>query len=76
MLISIFILGYEKAKRPRSEKRFLVCPFAYCLKEFSETGNLKTHLRTHVLSTNAIIILFRLVRGHTTVVMMVVTSNS
>mmetsp|Transcript_39026 Transcript_39026/g.37343 ORF Transcript_39026/g.37343 Transcript_39026/m.37343 type:complete len:92 (+) Transcript_39026:541-816(+) len=38
---------YQKSKRPKGEKRMLVCPFAHCLKQFSETGNLKTHLRTH-----------------------------
>jgi KRAB domain-containing zinc finger protein len=34
-------------KRPKEEKKILICPFEKCLKEFSETGNLKTHMRTH-----------------------------
>lgn len=37
----------EKVKRPKDEKKILLCPFESCLKEFSETGNLKTHMRTH-----------------------------
>jgi hypothetical protein len=41
-------LGLDKAKRARGEHRTLTCPFFECLKEFAETGNLKTHLRTHV----------------------------
>jgi len=42
--------GLDKAKRPKGEQRTLTCPFFECLKEFAETGNLKTHLRTHVIS--------------------------
>jgi hypothetical protein len=45
MLISA---GLDKAKRSRGDHRTLTCPFFECLKEFAETGNLKTHLRTHV----------------------------
>ena len=43
-----FLIALDKAKRPRGEHRTLTCPFFECLKEFAETGNLKTHLRTHV----------------------------
>lgn len=43
-----FIIGQMKAKKPRGDKRVLICPFVNCLKDFTETGNLKTHLRTHV----------------------------
>lgn len=39
---------YQKAKRNKGEARSLLCPFLNCHKEFTETGNLKTHLRTHV----------------------------
>lgn len=38
---------YSKAKRPKDEPKILFCPFLKCLKQFSETGNLKTHMRTH-----------------------------
>jgi uncharacterized Zn-finger protein len=38
---------YYKAKRPKDLPKILTCPFLSCLKEFSETGNLKTHMRTH-----------------------------
>ncbi len=41
-------VGIERARRPKGEMRTLTCPFFECLKEFAETGNLKTHLRTHV----------------------------
>eukprot|EP00347_Sterkiella_histriomuscorum_P023972 403332750 len=37
----------QKAKKSRGDKRVLICPFVNCLKDFTETGNLKTHLRTH-----------------------------
>lgn len=37
----------QKVKRPKNEMKLLMCPFVRCLKEFSETGNLKTHMRTH-----------------------------
>lgn len=43
-------LGIERARRPKGEHRTLTCPFFECLKEFAETGNLKTHIRTHVIS--------------------------
>ncbi|CDW91615.1 oocyte zinc finger protein 6-like [Stylonychia lemnae] len=39
----------QKAKKTRGDKRVLICPFVNCLKDFTETGNLKTHLRTHVI---------------------------
>ena len=37
----------EKISRPKDEQKILLCPYQSCLKEFSETGNLKTHMRTH-----------------------------
>lgn len=37
----------EKISRPKDEQKVLLCPYQSCLKEFSETGNLKTHIRTH-----------------------------
>jgi len=43
----IALASIEKVKRPKDEKKILLCPFEKCLKEFSETGNLKTHMRTH-----------------------------
>lgn len=30
-------------------KRPFICPFNDCSKQFSESGNLKTHMRIHVL---------------------------
>jgi uncharacterized Zn-finger protein len=42
-----YLASIEKVKRPKDEKKILICPFEKCLKEFSETGNLKTHMRTH-----------------------------
>lgn len=36
-----------KTARPKEELKIFICPFQKCLKEFIETGNLKTHLRTH-----------------------------
>jgi hypothetical protein len=38
---------YYKAKRGKDKTKILSCPFLTCLKDFSETGNLKTHMRTH-----------------------------
>jgi len=38
---------YSKAKRAKGEPKILYCPFLSCLKTFWETGNLKTHMRTH-----------------------------
>jgi hypothetical protein len=52
--ISLNIIGYYKLKKDKLEKLReeasfkLRCPFVNCLKNFNETGNLKTHLRTHV----------------------------
>ena len=37
----------EKLTRVKNETKVLLCPYYSCLKEFSETGNLKTHMRTH-----------------------------
>ena len=31
----------------RGKKQY-VCPYVECQKRFSESGNLKTHIRTHV----------------------------
>jgi uncharacterized Zn-finger protein len=45
--ILIFIEYIEKISRPKDETKVLVCPYQCCLKEFTETGNLKTHMRTH-----------------------------
>lgn len=45
--LKFVIAAIEKVKRPKDEKKVLICPFEMCLKEFSETGNLKTHMRTH-----------------------------
>ena len=38
---------YTKSKRDKEQGKTLYCPYFNCLKEFTETGNLKTHLRTH-----------------------------
>ena len=40
--------SFEKTARTRGTKMPLFCPFSNCLREFQETGNLKTHLRIHV----------------------------
>lgn len=45
--IKFLVAAIEPVKRPKDEKKVLICPFEKCLKEFSETGNLKTHMRTH-----------------------------
>eukprot|EP00347_Sterkiella_histriomuscorum_P019073 403343059 len=36
-----------KIKPEKGCSKYMLCPFVVCLKEFSETGNLKTHMRTH-----------------------------
>eukprot|EP00347_Sterkiella_histriomuscorum_P018122 403346701 len=36
-----------KIKPEKGCSKYMLCPFIVCLKEFSETGNLKTHMRTH-----------------------------
>jgi uncharacterized Zn-finger protein len=43
----IFVEYIEKISRPKEESKILICPYQCCLKEFTETGNLKTHMRTH-----------------------------
>ena len=45
---STYTLVYSVFKRPRIEKKILWCPYSHCLKYFTETGNLKTHMRIHV----------------------------
>jgi hypothetical protein len=40
--------SYVKAHRPRGANMSLYCPFSTCMREFLETGNLKTHIRIHV----------------------------
>lgn len=44
---SRFLDLIEKLTRVKNETKVLLCPYFSCLKEFSETGNLKTHMRTH-----------------------------
>lgn len=50
-----FNIGYYKVKIGKNDKLreqtsfILRCPFVNCLKKFTDTGNLKTHLRTHVI---------------------------
>lgn len=37
-----------KNDKLREQTSFILrCPFVNCLKKFTDTGNLKTHLRTH-----------------------------
>ena len=43
----IEFIHIEKIFRPKNELKILICPFYNCLKEFKDTGNLKTHIRTH-----------------------------
>lgn len=39
---------YYKVLRGKSTaNKLLFCSFSHCLKQFSETGNLKTHMRAH-----------------------------
>ena len=38
--------GYQNSKH--AKPKTLLCPFHGCTKTFRETGNLKTHIRTHV----------------------------
>jgi uncharacterized Zn-finger protein len=46
--VGFYVLEFiEKISRPKEESKILLCPYECCLKEFSETGNLKTHMRTH-----------------------------
>ena len=40
--------SYVKTQRPLGQRIPLYCPFANCMREFQETGNLKTHIRIHV----------------------------
>lgn len=40
--------SYVKTHRPRGGIVPLYCPFSNCMREFHETGNLKTHIRIHV----------------------------
>lgn len=40
---------YSKVSKTRLNSTIqIVCPFLECLRTFSETGNLKTHMRIHV----------------------------
>ncbi|CDW81250.1 UNKNOWN [Stylonychia lemnae] len=39
--------SHLKIKPEKGASKYMLCPFIQCLKEFSETGNLKTHMRTH-----------------------------
>ena len=41
--------SYVKTHRPRGQHMPLYCPFSTCMREFQETGNLKTHIRIHVM---------------------------
>ena len=40
--------SFVKTHRPRGLNMPLYCPFSTCMREFHETGNLKTHIRIHV----------------------------
>ena len=36
---------------PDQNKKVFMCPYIYCGRRFTESGNLKTHIRIHVLSS-------------------------
>jgi len=44
----------------RHHKRIYECPYADCGKKFTESGNLKTHIRIHVFLNNNV---HRLAKG-------------
>ena len=41
------LANIRKIRRPRGDPKILICPFSHCMKDFSELGNLKTHVRSH-----------------------------
>lgn len=43
--------GYDQKKdesKPEGNKKSFICPYKECGKRFTESGNLKTHIRIHV----------------------------
>lgn len=52
-----YAIGHQKIKPQKGEQKQMYCPFYSCLKLFTETGNLKTHLRTHVTIVTQIILI-------------------
>ena len=82
--IVIFLLdiGYYKLKKDKAaaggggeaSSLKLLCPFVQCLKRFTETGNLKTHLRTHVIN-KFLKSVGRLVIDHSSVIMRAAENN-
>ncbi len=69
--------SFESPNEDEDSKKMFLCPYKGCGKQFTESGNLKTHIRIHVVSFTVFwTTLHRLVKDHLYVTIQIVAKAS